>query len=146
MPHKLDRFAQQIFDFKSDGESVRSIAAKLTEASGEKIAPSSVQYFLKQESTIDESKTGVQVDQAAVLDALHNVQVHLDEFKTRLKPCGAWKGFALAGIVAWLDFVWAIRLDLSALWKIGLGLVTGVAIGWFLKSWIDRSIDDQKRS
>lgn len=79
MAHKLDRFRDQIEVFKATGDSVREIARKLSEMSGEKVAASTVQWWLKQGNGNGESKESVQVDQAALVERLDHVQVCLDE-------------------------------------------------------------------
>jgi hypothetical protein len=78
LSNRLDRYKQQILDFKAEGESVRSIAAKLTEASGERIAPSTVQHFLKQSNGNGES---VQNDSALILAKMDEIKAQLDRIE-----------------------------------------------------------------
>ena len=83
MAHKLEPFKDQIGLFKANGESVRSIASKLSEMSGVKIAPSSVHHFLKGNGN-GESKESPAVNPAPTVERVDNLQVRLDELKAQL--------------------------------------------------------------
>lgn len=93
MAHKLHPYREQIELLKANRESVRSIASKLSELSGEKIAPSTVHHFLKQGSGNGESKESIQIDQAAVLERLDYVAFRLDELEERLSETKAIWGY-----------------------------------------------------
>ena len=159
MANKLERFREQIEILKANGDSVRSIAAKLSSMSGERVAPSSVHQFLKVQQLPTnqngnggfnaKSETNVEGD-SPVLDghvdslevrldgidqALNEIALHQERTLSKLAKqqsrLGVWIGYA--GFVVWCDFVWTIRFDLSAMWKVSFALATGLVLGWLMR-------------
>src|SRR6266478_5644950 len=86
MPHKLDPFKQQILDLKAAGDSVREISRKLSKASGERIAPSTVQHACKMWSHQNgESKKDSEIDASILQGRIDSLEVLVGELQARLE-------------------------------------------------------------
>lgn len=78
MANKAYEHLDEIMRLKADGESVRSIAAKLS------LPASSVQYVLKQGNGNGESKEAVQVDQSVWLRRIDSLELLVQELQARV--------------------------------------------------------------
>ncbi len=86
MAHKLEPYKEQILDLKAAGDSVREIARKLSESSGERIAPSTVQYACKMWSNENgESKNDSEIDTGAVQGRVDSPEVLAGEPQARVE-------------------------------------------------------------
>ena len=155
MSARLEQHRDIIEQLRREGRSVRAIATALSDMTGERCAPSSVHQFLKvqqlplsangnggfngngnanHESNAPVLEDSVQVRLDSFDKTLTDVVTHqgqvLAELRKQRNRLGSWIG--CAGLVVWCDFVWTIRFDLATIWKIGIGLVTGLVLGWFL--------------
>ncbi|MBL8227334.1 MAG: hypothetical protein JNL98_02610 [Bryobacterales bacterium] len=143
MSAKLDAFAQEIAAMQAQGFSVRKIAERLSDLSGQHVASSSIHAWIRSNGN-GEVKESRAVDPALVLERLDHVALRLDELEAvRGGSLGAWLG---GGAAFGAGLLCGLALN-KWFFVFLMGLIAGAVLTGFCadEQWLARARERSKQ-